>query len=69
MNRVESTAEKPEGNAVQKTTSVKISHTWLASHTGPMARSISARGRSPRVAPPAARSQNPVPKSAPPSSA
>src|SRR5262245_38553949 len=35
MNSVESTAEKPEGKAVQNTTRVKINHTWLASHTGP----------------------------------
>ena len=51
------------------TTSTKISQTWLASQTGPMARSMSARGRLPAPAPPAVRSQKPAPKSAPPSSA
>ena len=56
---------KASGNAVQSTTSAKINHTWLASHTGPMEWSMSARGRSPLSAPPATRSQNPAPKSAP----
>ena len=56
-------------NAVHSTTRQKISHTWFASHTGPIEWSISARGRSPRSAPPAIRSQNPAPKSAPPNSA
>ena len=53
-------------NAVHTTTSEKISHTWFASHTGPIEWSMSARGRAPRCAPPAIRSQNPAPKSAPP---
>src|SRR5690606_15267075 len=53
------------GNAVQSTTREKINHTWFASHSGPIDRSMSARGRSPRSAPPATRSQNPAPKSAP----
>ena len=60
---------KASGNAVHSTTSAKISHTWLASHTGPMEWSMSAAGRSPRSAPPATRSQNPAPKSAPPKTA
>src|SRR5262245_40291390 len=57
------------GKHVHSTTQVKISHTWLASHTGPIARSSTARGRDPRAAPPAIRSQNPAPKSAPPNTA
>src|ERR1700733_14617744 len=32
---VEAIAPKALGYAVQKTVSTKISHTWLASHTGP----------------------------------
>ena len=36
------------------------------SHTGPIDRSITSRGRRPRAAPPASRSQMPAPKSAPP---
>src|SRR3954471_23241156 len=54
-------SEKP----VQSTTRTKISHTWLASHTGPIEWFTTARGRAPRSAPPAVRSQNPAPKSAP----
>src|SRR6476659_247341 len=57
------------GKHVHSTTNVKISQTWLASHTGPIACSITARGRAPRCAPPAIRSQNPAPKSAPPNTA
>ena len=57
------------GNPVHSTTKQKISHTWLASQTGPIEWSITSRGRSPRVAPPATRSQNPAPKSAPPKTA
>ena len=56
-------------NAVHNTTRQKINHTWLASHTGPIACCATARGRRPRSAPPATRSQNPAPKSAPPNSA
>jgi hypothetical protein len=56
-------------NEVHKTTKLKISQTWLASQTGPMERSMTARGRRPRSAPPAVRSQNPAPKSAPPKTA
>src|SRR4029078_272109 len=52
--------------AVQSTTRHKISQTWFASHTGPIDLSMSRRGRSPRSAPPATRSQNPAPQSAPP---
>ena len=49
------------GNAVHSTTSAKISQTLFASQTGVIAWSISARGRAPRFAPPAVRSQNPAP--------
>ena len=65
-NSVDMIAANASENAVQSTTRQKISHTWLASHTGASARSISARGRSPRSASPAKRSQKPTPKSAPP---
>ena len=54
------------GKAVQVTTKMKISQTWLASHTGPIERSMSPRGAAPRSGPPAARSHRPAPKSAPP---
>ena len=57
------------GNPVHNTTRQKISQTWLASHTGPIECAMTARGRAPRSAPPAMRSQNPAPKSAPPNSA
>ena len=57
------------GNPVHSTTRAKINQTWLASHTGPIEWSMSARGRSPRSAPPATRSQKPAPKSAPPNTA
>src|SRR3954468_11492954 len=57
------------GKHVHSTTNVKMSQTWLASHTGPIACSMTARGRAPRSAPPAIRSQNPAPKSAPPNTA
>src|SRR4051794_37250157 len=50
------------GKAVQVTTKTKISQTWLASHTGPIERSITERARAPRWAPPAVRSQKPAPK-------
>lgn len=62
------TAANASGNEVQATTSMKISHTWLVSHTGPIACSITScsarRCRDQR----AARCQSPAPKSAPPSS-
>ena len=45
---------------------MKINHTWFASHTGPIEWSMTSRGRFPRCAPPAVRSQKPAPKSAPP---
>ena len=45
MNRVEKIAAKAAENAVQSTTSTKISQTWLASQTGPIAQSISPRAR------------------------
>ena len=54
------------GKDVQSTTKTKINHTWFASHTGAIEWSITARGRPPRCVPPATRSQNPAPKSAPP---
>ena len=57
------------GKPVQSTTSVKMSQTWLASHTGPIEWAMTARGRSPASAPPATRSQKPAPKSAPPNTA
>ena len=40
--------DTPPGTPVHSTTKQKISHTWLASHTGPIEWSISSRGRSPR---------------------
>ena len=49
------------GKAVQSTTSAKISQTLFASQTGAIAWSISARGRAPRRAPPAVKSQKPAP--------
>ena len=66
MNSVEKIASNAAENAVQSTTRTKISQTWLASHTGPIAQSISSRARLPRSPPPATRLQNPAPKSAPP---
>src|SRR4029078_6763238 len=50
------------GNAVHSTTRAKISQTLFASHTGAIAWSMSARGRAPRRAPPAAGSQKPAPR-------
>ncbi|MGN6607377.1 MAG: hypothetical protein ACTHMS_10275 [Jatrophihabitans sp.] len=38
------------GNPLQSRTRQKISQVWLASQTGPMAWSMSARGRAPRSA-------------------
>ena len=69
MNSVDMTDAKASGNAVQRVTSMKISQTWLASQTGPIAQSISARARLPRSPPPATSAQNPEPKSAPPKTA
>ena len=40
---------KASENAVHSTTRQKISQTWLASHTGPIEWSMTARGRSPAL--------------------
>ena len=69
IDSVEKIEANATGNAVQTTTSTKISHTWLASHTGLIERWIIPRTRPPRWAPPAVRSQKPAPKSALPSTA
>ena len=69
MNSVDMTASKATENAVQSTTRMKISQTWLASQTGPIAESISRRARSPRSPLPPTSDQNPAPKSAPPKTA
>jgi hypothetical protein len=68
MASVEVIDPNASGKAVHNMTSTKISQTWLASHTGDIARLIIARTGAPRSAPPAVRSQKPAPKSAPPSS-
>ena len=69
MNSVEKIASNADEKPVQSTTSTKISQTWFASQTGPMAQSISSRGRRPRSPPPASRLHRPAPKSAPPKTA
>ena len=69
MNSVDKIDPKASGNAVHSTTRTKISQTWLASQTGPIAQSIRSRGRLPRSPPPATRAQKPAPKSAPPNTA
>ena len=69
MYKVEAMAANTGGKAVHSTTSTKISHTWLASHTGPIECSIRPRWGAPARLPPASRSQTPPPKSAPPNSA
>ena len=69
MNSVDMIDANASENAVHSTTSMKISHTWFASQTGPIAQSIRARARSPRSPPPATRAQKPAPKSAPPKTA
>ena len=69
MNSVDMIDAKAVGKAVHSTTSTKISHTWLASQTGPIAQSIRARGRLPRSPPPASSDHRPAPKSAPPNTA
>ena len=66
MNSVEKIDSNADGKPVHRTTRTKISHTWFASHTGPIAQSINSRGRRPRSPPPASRLQSPAPKSAPP---
>ena len=48
MKSVEKIAAKAAENAVQSTTRTKISQTWFASQTGPIAQSISERARRPR---------------------
>ena len=50
-NRVRVIDAYAVGNDVQSTTKMKISHTWLASHTGPMEWSITVRGRSAALGP------------------
>ncbi len=60
MNRVDITASKATEKAVHNTTRMKISQTWLASHTGPIAESISRRARSAALA--AAADQRPEPR-------
>ena len=62
MKSVEKIDSNADGKPVQRTTSTKISQTWFASHTGPIAQSISARGRWPRSPPPASRLQKPAPE-------
>ena len=62
-------AAKAAENAVQSTTRTKISQTWFASQTGPIAQSISARGPLAALAPAESSDQNPAPKSAPPNTA
>ena len=50
MNSVEKIASNAGEKPVQRTTRTKISQTWLASQTGPIAESISSRGRRPLAA-------------------
>ena len=69
MNSVEMIDSNASENAVQSTTSTKISQTWLASQTGPIAQSISSRARSAALAAAGDQAQNPAPKSAPPNTA
>ena len=69
IESVEKIEPNATGNAVHTITSAKISHTWLASHTGLIERSIIPRTRPPFSAPPAVRSQKPAPKSALPRTA
>ena len=57
MNSVDMTDSKATENAVHSTTSTKISQTWFASQTGPMAQSTRARARCPRS--PSTREQRP----------
>ena len=63
--RVSQMAANAAGKPVHRYTRTKISHTWLASHTGPMLWSMRVRIGAPRRASPAVRSQMPEPKSAP----
>ena len=57
MNSVEKIASNAEEKPVQRTTSTKISQTWLASQTGPIAQSMSSRAAPAALAP--ARQQAP----------
>jgi len=66
MKSVEKIEANASENPVHSTTSTKISQTWFASQTGPMAQSINSRTRRARSPRPAARLQKPPPKSAPP---
>ena len=56
------------GKQVKSSTMARMSQTWFASHTGPIASAMSSRWRSWR-GPRASRSHTPPPKSAPPSNA
>jgi len=58
------TAAKAAGNAVKRPVIMAISHTWLASQTGPIA-SATRRRCSAALGPRARASQTPPPKSAP----
>ena len=69
MKRVDMIDSKAVENAVHRTTRTKMSQTWFASHTGPIAQSTNARARSPRSSWPAVSDQKPAPKSAPPNTA
>ncbi len=57
----ENTVWKNTGNPVHMMIRTKMSQTLLTSQTGAMAWSMSHRGRFPRSAPPAVRSQKPAP--------
>ena len=52
MNSVDMIDANASENAVQRVTSMKMSQTWFASQTGPIAQSISPRARRPRSLPP-----------------
>ena len=69
MNSVDITDAKATENAVQSTTRTKISQTWLASQTGPIAQSISRARALAALAAAATSDQKPAPKSAPPNTA
>ena len=64
-NRAWLSGTKAPGKLVNKPTITKISQTWFASQTGPMAVAIAVRWRV-AVGPVASKSQTPPPKSAPP---
>ena len=61
MYKVVMIAANAGENAVHSITRQKISQTWFASHTAASAWSTRRRGRRPRSAPPAVRSQKPAP--------